>query len=398
MAQTKSFKGLVVVSPGTNMEFGPSVREPIEWASELEHELGDPIGYFMRDASGKVTSVMHTGTGNKFMESPSIRGLASGSEPFRVRKLDIWYNGRTLSGNRLAWDLTLVDMPKAGGGTERFGYAGIMTHTAEIADPQFPRDNYLREIHALVQKDDRLIDLGPLMPRKIDPKNIWIGHCYGPKFVTVSNGKTYIVYEKVVEQVTVNGVQTPRRTELFRREMLSPTKVSPVETRVLAVNPPKGQTAYPSTVRSDGGQLIEGIIITPKKVKIEGPKGTARELRLATWSAGDFDGAYGAFVGEWRNGKVIPLLTAKGDDFENILGSISNKYKLRGAGRLSFVTDENNEILKNSDGTVAVRFHAYLNKENVRRIFFAKAKLVVNAAGRLEVTVLDEINDAKAPQ
>ena len=378
--QTALAEGLVVITLG-----------------KPHHELSDPSEYYVRDRQGQVAAAIQTGTGNKFIESQTLRGLASGTESFRVRTLELFakLSGQwrsTHKGRRLPWDLVFV----AGidSDSSLHAYAGVMTQHADCRAPKFPRDNHLREIHVFSEHRGQLRDLGPLIPRSRVDNLIWIGHCYGARFVREDNDKLYIVYEKVVEQSKCNGRQVPTRTDLFRREMLAADQVHEKEELVLSAEVPVNLSPYKSVRRLDGSKLLEGLTVSAK-TQIRDYQKVSHPIRVATWSAGDFRGDYGAYVGEWEDGRIRPHMNATNDDFSNVLKPIATKYRLRGAGRLSFVTEPDGALMRNHDESFVVRFQAYLPREKLRRIFFARAYLSFGQRAKLQIEIVDRINDSQ---
>ena len=368
----KNVKGLIAIFPGTDMPHGPKTFLKGDEEDRLRNELADMYediddGHIKLYGTGykslhirDVDSLLYEGD---FKSSPLYFYRPNIERPWSTELNDLV----PVKGDLLPWDFTVHRFSN-----KKFGFAGALTATESVPSPNFKDHKGLRRIRIYKEVgENRWLDVGTLLPERIDPNDPWLGHCYGAKLDENKAGKTEVYYEKVVAtKYNAKHEIEWLETRIFKREIKGPEPHPGALGEEMEVLRPEGKSAFRIV-----GPLVEGPI----------PMG---DLGLS-FASGSFRGNYGGHHIDPVSGVQM---TEDQKSYANLLESLLKKYKLRGAGRWSTQKDLDHEFYRLSDGTYLVKFHTYLKGQKSSRIIvYGKLKATIGEDGvkRLEIVELD---------
>ncbi len=201
---------------------------------QLDHmtmEIADAFLYFRQDGS-----VLLMGSGQNYIEYPSLDHMLKRLEGKR-KAWDLRYpDGTKILGpyhsGELPWDLNIVRWED---GTEimyggamrppnlRIGATGNEKAHADIASDNWSRSGHAFEKKIMDGHEVWVMRAHDLFGQKASQNPTWLGHNYGRRIITDSegkvwrdrNGSAWLIYDKVYDD---NG-NVPRRTKIFARRM-----------------------------------------------------------------------------------------------------------------------------------------------------------------------------------
>jgi len=365
-------------------------------------ELADPYLTFFRG------SVILSGTAQYYLHFRTLSDFLNAS-PFQV----FWNTFHLADGTPMAVDRSSAhswDMKPAFWSREREGllwdadrdrlpprvvwYGGHMRpHGAEGgAPPQWPRDNYSRDVFAFTEEEPgRWISRAESIfhergdwPR---PAGSYLGHRYGHQIVTPDDGRPAVFFEEVTA-TRPDGM--PTVTKIFMDRMKTPFSAEgkPVEL-MSPVNPRTGKP-WPSTVREDGSALVEG----PLYFRFH--QGGS-EWEAIGFSAGSYYASYtmnfaARKTSDGRKGRPYrPDLTDARDDLRDAGAGLRAVLGLYGGpGRPSVIVDRDGMAVTDSGGDLQVLFHGYRRNSPraTRSVYLARLRIRRRGDGSLRFTLL----------
>lgn len=275
------------------------------------NDFGDPS---MPDFSNPNEVRVYTTNGEALVWQSSPTEAATnrflrGVSPKRESLKTVDYDGKNFIE---VWDPTIQSLPEFG--SEKFLYGGASTPLSGYDFARWPEDDWRRRISAFRWDDNqeqwvRIID--SMMTDPSD-KPTWIGHSYGHHIQRDEHGKLWMLYERVTEERD----QSPWKTEIFMRPMISPTHLGNPEVHLLNT----GDPIWPAAQRSFGGSLVEGARVFQWQ-----------DFYLMGFSAGDYQNSrYGIHLA-WSkslHGPFTPYLNKQGDDLFHFESTLEKLYPM----------------------------------------------------------------------
>ncbi|HXH30878.1 MAG TPA: hypothetical protein VNJ01_08700 [Bacteriovoracaceae bacterium] len=255
-------------------------------------------------------SVSLYGSGSDYLKFPlknglpGIHSLITGGRPtiesFKMSHPD----GTLLKPLELVevpWDVTLETWPKWN--HVKIMYGGVMTPPKGQLNARWPVDNIGRRVYAFKLVNG--IWRREKTPLTYPLTDNWIGHSYGHHFISDENGKTWMFYDRVSEQKN----NQPWKTEIFAKELISPTRTSSKEHKIIGIS----AKPYPAQIRHFGGSLVEGP--RPFAISVAGKK-----VYVISFSSGDFATNHYSINLAWSKKLLGPyqlVLNSAGSDLED---------------------------------------------------------------------------------
>ncbi|WP_141731667.1 hypothetical protein [Oligoflexus tunisiensis] len=307
----------------------------------------------------------------------------------------------------------------------------------------FPRDNWRRRIHPIMERPDGQLEViaapvfNPIPPEAKTSDYIgfgmlpslpgnYLGHAYGPNFKLVGSGDSqsgrtelWMIHEEVCRRVRIHD-KPVEITEIFARRMITPFLAESNSVRLVSVEAPNGSLA-PDACRGpllNYTKLLEGF--RPTRVDADGirivhraersgsgaityvhdPELARKEYFFLTGSSGNFSGDdYDVIMAVRESSAIGPyrLITETGSPrWKRYLRSIKRAHGLSWAGRGSFISDEH--------GRWFLLFHAVdktlkpggsytgvippNTEEYHRNIYLVPIEFVINPEGEPDLRVM----------
>jgi hypothetical protein len=316
------------------------------------------------------------GAGLSFLRYPDLKSLLAAGTYTRMTRDVYLPNGQKIQGREAIWDALRLSydhlkacLPHADefyqdhhitAGSDIY-YGGVaLKRDATLGD--FPADNWRRRIHAMVEREDRRLEIiaepvfNPIPANAKTSDYIgfgllqdlpgdYLGHAYGPNF-KIENDELWMIHEEVCRRVPIHN-QPVEITEIFARRMLTPLHAEARSVRLVTVENPDG-TMSPDACRGpllNYTKLLEGF--RPTHVGAGGIRFAAspqREYFFLTGSSGNFAGDDYDVIMAVREGSAIgpyQLITdPTSGRWKRYLRGIKKAHGLSWAGRGSFVQDE----------------------------------------------------------
>lgn len=346
----------------------------------------DPVVFVEETGEALIYGTQVEGSGLTFLRYPDRRTLLAGGSYARMtRDVDL-PNGARLEGREAIWDafrLGYKDLKACFPHVDAFYkdhhikagsdiYYGGVALKSDGTLGDFPKDNWRRRIHAMVEREDGRLEIiaepvfnkVPVTAKTSDyvgfgllpslPGN-YLGHAYGPNF-KIENDELWMIHEEVSRRLLIQD-KPAEITEIFARRMLSPLHAEAASTRLVSVENPDG-TLSPDACRGpllNLTKLLEGF--RPTHVSDGGIRLEAAPLReffFLTGSSGNFAGDDYDVIMAVREGSAIGPYRVITDPetgrWKRYLRNIKAAHGLSWAGRGSFVQDD--------DGGWHLLFHA----------------------------------------